>query len=113
MAEEPSNGELARRLDAIHADLKEDYRELASRLDKKTSEEVFKLELDSARRDVQHATDRISAVEAARHAEAEARDREKRSRELQRAQDRRLILTALVAPVVLLLLQVYLSTKGA
>jgi hypothetical protein len=42
--DDPSNGELARRLELIHVDLKEDFRELAKRLDAKVSLERYELE---------------------------------------------------------------------
>ena len=102
MADEPTLGELARRLAAVHADLKEDLGQVAGRLDGKVSSDVFELRLKALERDI--------ATSAARAAEIEAGQAE---RDRRRAADRRLVLTALVAPLLLLLLQVYVSTRGA
>lgn len=113
MAEEPSNGELARRLDAGFGDLKEDVRDLAKRLDSKV--DTGTLALQQQAQDERHAAlaGEVRSIKDARQKEAEDKQLEVRTRETQRAADRRLLLTALVAPVLLLLLQVYLSTKGA
>jgi hypothetical protein len=102
MAEEPTLGELARRLEAIHQDLKEDLREHGRRLDGKVSSEVFKLEQAAQDLTVQTLAERVKGIEDTT-----------RERDRQRAADRRLILAALVIPVLLVLLQVYLTAKGA
>lgn len=102
MADEPSNGELARRLEAVHIDLKEDLRDVAGRLDGKVSNEVFKLEQAAQDRTTQALAERVKVIE----------DR-KGEQERQRAADRRLILTALVVPVLLVLLTAYLAARGA
>jgi hypothetical protein len=102
MADEPTLGELARRLEAVHQDLKEDLREHGRRLDGKVSNEVFKLEQAAQDRATQALGDRMKSAEDTT-----------RERDRQRAADRRLILAALVIPVLLVLLQVYLTAKGA
>jgi len=111
--EDPSNGELARRLDAFHADLKEDFREIAKRLDAKVSLERY--ELERRNRDEVHVQlmERIAAIEEARMQEQRQADTDRRKTEDQRRSDRRLAFTALVAPVLLILLQAYLAAKGA
>ncbi|MDT0270246.1 hypothetical protein RM844_28645 [Streptomyces sp. DSM 44915] len=102
MADEPTLGEVARRLADVHADLKEDLHQLAGRLDGKVSLDIFELRMKTLEKDIAEAAARAAAVEAG---QAE-RDR-------RRAADRRLAFSALVAPVLLLLLQVYLSARGA
>ncbi len=87
---------------AVHADLKEDLSQLATRLDGKVSGDVFELRMKALERDIATTTARAAEIE---QAQAE-RDR-------RRAADHRLVLTALVAPVLLLLLQVYLGARGA
>lgn len=111
--EDPSNGELARRLEAIHADLKEDVREIAKRLDAKVSVERYEIERRS--RDTVHdqMMGRIAAIEEARTLEQRQAEADRRATEDRRRADRRLAFTALVAPVLLLLLQAYLTAKGA
>lgn len=102
MPDEPTLGEVARRLAAVHADLKEDLGQLAVRLDGKVSSDVFELRMKALERDIAATTARAAEIEQAQ----QERDRK-------RASDHRLVLTALVAPVLLLLLQVYLGARGA
>jgi hypothetical protein len=113
MGDEPTNGELARRLDAGFVDLKEDMRALTARLDSKV--DVGMLELQQQAQDDRHrlVEARVTAIESERAREAERRDQEKRELENRRAGDKRLILTALIVPLLLLLLQVYLASKGS
>jgi len=111
--DDPSNGELARRLEAVHQDLKEDFREIAKRLDAKVSLERY--ELERRNRDEVHVAmmERIAAIETAREKERRDADTVRQKAEDQRRADRRLVFAALVAPVLILLLQAYLAAKGA
>jgi hypothetical protein len=113
VADEPSNGELARRLEAAHQDLKEDFRELAKRLDAKVSLERY--DLERRNRDEVHVqmTERIAAIEEARRREAEQAADDRRTAAAQRASDRRLIFSALIVPVLIVLLQAWLTARGA
>ncbi|MFD8545676.1 hypothetical protein [Streptomyces sp. NPDC059649] len=112
MGDEPTNGELARRLDAGFDDLKEDMRDLAGRLDTKVDASLLTLQQQAQDERTQGLAVRLAAVEDARQKEADARLEETRKAEAQRAADRRLILTSLVVPLILLLLQVYLASRG-
>jgi hypothetical protein len=111
--DEPSNGELARRLDAIHVDLKEDFRELVGLLEKKVSVERY--EIERKNRDEVHVAmmERIQAIETARQKERQDAEVARQKAEDQRRADRRLVFSALIAPVLILLLQAYLAAKGA
>lgn len=102
MPDEPTLGEVMRRLEDVRLDLKEDFRELGVRLDTKVSLERYQLEQQA--RDNAHTaiTERVKALEEA------AKEKER-----QRQNDRRLIFSALIVPVLLVLLTVYLQTKGA
>lgn len=113
MADDPSNAELAHRIEAMRIDLKEDFRELVGRLDAKVSVERY--EIERRNRDEVHVamTERIAAIETARDQEKKDAEQERRKAEDQRRADKRLILTGLIVPVFLVLLQVYLSTRGA
>lgn len=102
MADEPTLGEVVRRLEAIHADLKEDLREHGTRLDKKVSVERYEIERRGADEVHRQVIERIAAIE-----------QERRKAEDQRRADRRLAFTALIAPVLILLLQAYLAARGA
>lgn len=111
--DDPSNGELARRLEAVHQDLKEDFREIAKRLDAKVSLERY--ELERRNRDEVHVQmmERIAAIETERRQEKLDAEAERRKAWDQRRADRRLVLSGLIVPVLLVLLQVYLSARGA
>lgn len=113
MADEPSNAELAHRIEAMRIDLKEDFRELVGRLDAKVSVERY--EIERRNRDEVHVQimERIAAIEAARQQEKKDADAEQRRREDERRTDKRLLFTALIAPVLILLLQAYLAARGA
>ena len=113
MADEPTLGEVARRLEAIHADLKEDLREYGARLEKKVSVERYELERRTADEVHRQLLERITAIEAERVQEIRDDELARRKIEDQRRADRRLILTGLVVPVLLVLLQVYLAARGA
>lgn len=102
MPNEPTLGEVVRRLEAIHADLKEDIRQQGVRLDGKVSQDVFELRMTAFDKDLQAVTSRAAALEQA--------DRE---RVRQRAADRRWIVAALVVPVLLVFLQAYLTAQRA
>ena len=101
MPDEPTLGELGRRLDSGITDLRDDIRELAGRLDSKVDQTALGYQQQA--QDERHTllVARVQAIEDARVKEA-----------AQRAADRRLILTALVVPVLLVLLQVYLASRG-
>lgn len=113
MPDDPTLGEVMRRLEDVRQDLKEDMRELGTRLDSKVSMERYQLEQLARDEAIKLLTERVKGIEEARDQEARARrDAEQRAAD-RRAADRRLIFTALVAPVLLLLLTVYLGAKGA
>ncbi|MFF1709332.1 hypothetical protein [Streptomyces sp. NPDC058268] len=113
MADEPTLGEVARRLEAIHADLKEALREHGARLDKKVSVERYELERRGADDVHRQLIERVAAIEAERVQAIRDDELARRKVEDQRRADRRLILTGLIVPVLIVLLQVYLSTRGA
>lgn len=113
MPTEPTLGEVMRRLEDVRTDLKEDFRELGTRLDSKVSMERYQLEQQARDTAAALALERIKAIEGAR--EQEEKDRRAEAQKLadRRAADRRLAFTAIIAPVLMLLLTVYLSTRGA
>lgn len=113
MPDDPSLGEVARRLEAIHQDLKEDLREYGTRLDKKVSIERYELERRAADDVHRQVIERVAAIEAARRTEQQDAEAQKRKLEDQRRADRRLVFSCLVAPILLLLLQMYLAARGA
>lgn len=89
-------------MEAGFSDIKEDLREFGRRLDSKVSMERY--DIEQRARDDAHKLllERIKSMEDARQ-----------EQERKRQADRRLILTALVVPVLLVLLQAYLAAKGA
>ncbi|SDM77729.1 hypothetical protein [Streptomyces wuyuanensis] len=113
MGDEPTLGEVVRRLEHVHQDLKEDFRELGVRLDSKVSMERYQLEQQARDAAAAHRDDRIKAIEDARESEERQKREEEQKLADRRASDRRLLFTALVAPVLLLLLTVYMNARGA
>jgi hypothetical protein len=113
VADDRTLGEVVRRLDAIHADLKEDLREYGARLDKKVSVERYDVERRTADDVHRQVIERVAAIEASRAQEQRDAELERRKVEDQRRADRRLVFAALVAPVLILLLQAYLAARGA
>ena len=113
MPDEPTLGEVVRRLEAVHQDLKEDFRDVAGRLDKKVSVERFQWEKDAAAERDRLLAERIGAIETAREKEAEDQRAADQRAADRRAADRRLIFSALIAPVLMLLLTLYLTSQGA
>lgn len=112
MADEPTLGEIDRRLEAVHQDLKDDFRELARRLDSKVSMERYTIE-QAARDDAfKRLTERVTTVEEGREQERRDRERERENEQNRRRTDRRLVFTALIAPIVVVLVQTWLATKG-
>ena len=113
MPDEPTASELARRLDERFADVRDDVRGMEARLDKKVTLERYAYEQQARDEVHRQLTERVRAIEVARKDEADRRQLEAQAALERRAADRRLIFTALIAPVLLLLLGVYLSSKGA
>lgn len=113
MADDPSNAELAHRIEAMRIDLKEDFRELVGLLEKKVSVERY--EIERRNRDEVHVQmmERIQAIETARDKERQEMAAARQRVEDQRRADRRLIFSALIVPVLIVLLQAYLAAKGA
>lgn len=92
---EPTAGEVNRRLDDVRQDLKDDVRDLSARLGEKVNQEGY---------DVRHTAliARVAALEAQREKDAE-----------KVAAMRRWWVATIIVPIVIVLLQAYLSSKGA
>ena len=92
---EPTAGEVNRRLDDVRQDLKDDVRDLSARLGEKVNQEGY---------DVRHAAllARVVALESQREKDAE-----------KVAAMRRWWVATIIVPIVIVLLQAYLSSKGA
>lgn len=113
MPDEPTLGEVVRRLEAVHQDLKEDFRDVAGRLDSKVSIERYQYEKEAAMERERLMGERVRAIEDAREKEAKEKQDAEQKLADRRAADRRLIFSALIAPVLMLLLTLYLSSRGA
>lgn len=113
MPDDPTLGEVMRRLEDVRQDLKEDFRELGARLDSKVSMERYQLEQQA--RDTATATllERVRGIEEARTQEADKARQDAQKLADRRAADRRLAFTAIIAPVLMLLLTVYINARGA
>ncbi|MFI8301579.1 hypothetical protein ACIGCZ_37355 [Streptomyces nigra] len=113
MPDEPTLGEVVRRLEAVHQDLKEDFRDVAGRLDGKVSIERYQYEKEAGAERERGLTERVREIEAAREKEKEEKQQAEQKLADRRAADRRLIFSALIAPVLMLILTLYLTSQGA
>jgi hypothetical protein len=102
MADEPTIGEVVRRLDDVRQDLKEDIHGVVALTDKKADAEIVRLG--------QSAQDERHTALSGRVAKLEEQAAE---RERQRQTDRRLIFFSLIVPVLLLAIQLYNANRGA
>ena len=94
MADEPSNSELWRLITDVRTDIGQRLDQLVRRDVYDARESARDRDIEALRRDVQEIED----------------DREKEAD--RRAADRRLIFTALVAPLVMLAIMIYLASQG-
>ena len=101
MADEPTTGEVVRRLESIHQDLKEDIHGVVALVGQKVDAEILRLG--------QEAQDERHTALVGRVAKLEQQGEEK---DKQRQNDRRLIFFSLVVPVLLLAIQLYNANKG-
>lgn len=113
MPDEPTLGEVVRRLEAVHQDLKEDFRDVAGRLDGKVSIERYQYEKEALLERERLMAERVRLIEEARATEAREKQEAEQKLADRRAADRRLIFSALIAPVLMLLLTLYLTSQGA
>lgn len=113
MPDEPTLGEVVRRLEAVHQDLKDDFRDVAGRLDSKVSMERYQLEQQAALERERLLVERVRLLEEAKQKEAEEKRQAEQKLAERRAADRRLLFSALIAPALMLLLTLYLASRGA
>lgn len=102
MPDDPTLGEIARRFEDRFADVREDIRTIATGIDTRVSMERYQIEQQASAKEIRDILQRVRTVEEAN-----------REKERQRQADRRLIFSALVVPVLMVFLTVYLGTRGA
>lgn len=113
MQDEVTTGEIIRRLEFIRQGCKEDTAELRMIVDTKVSMERYQLEQQAREEAHRQLMDRVKAIEEARDLEQQQRREDAQRLADRRAADRRLIFTAIIAPILMLFLQLYLSARGA
>lgn len=94
MADEPSNSELWRLITDVRADL-------GQRLDQLVRRDVYDARETARDRSMEALQRDIREIEEVREKEAD-----------RRAADRRLIFTALIAPIIMLAVMIYLASQG-
>jgi|GEM_PF-5113563 len=102
MPEEPTTSELMRRLEDVRQDLKEDLQALAGRLDGKVDSDMLTLQQRAQDERVAALADRVRAMEDGHQKALE-----------QRASDRRMLFAALISPLIVVLVQLWLQARGA
>ncbi|HEY9375051.1 hypothetical protein [Streptomyces sp.] len=105
MADEPTPWELHRSMEALRRSVETGFNSLNARLDKLVPVDLFQAYQQAVQRQFDEHEREIAALNAARDAEKN-----------QRSADRRLIglavFTAFVSPLVILLIQLWLTGKG-
>ena len=105
MPDAPTPWELQRTLSAIREDMREGFKGLNQRLDRNVSVELFGAFQEAVQVKFTEVEKDVAEIKAARDSEVK-----------QRSSDRRLILaavfTSVLAPLFLLLLNQYLTSKG-
>ncbi|MFI7643750.1 hypothetical protein [Nonomuraea sp. NPDC049400] len=106
MADEPTPWELHRSMEALRRSLESGFASLNARLDRVVPNELFQAYQQAVQRQFDDHERKIASIEAERDAE-----------KTQRAADRKLIVTAVftafVSPLVILLIQLWLTSKGS
>lgn len=106
MADEPTPWELHRNVEALRRTIEAGFAGLNARLDRVVSNELFQAYQQSVRREFDDQAAELAEMKAEREAEKK-----------QRAADRKMVITAImtsfVSPVVLLLVQLWLTSKGS
>lgn len=106
MADEPTPWELHRTVEALRRTVEAGFNSMNARLDKVVTENLFQAYQQAVRREFDDHAAEIAALKAERDAEIK-----------QRAADRKLIVTAVftafVSPLVILLIQLWLTSKGS
>lgn len=105
MPDEPTPWELQRTLQDMRQDMRDGFSGLNARFDRVVSAELFAAYQQAVNARFEEQSKRVTAIEEQRTAE-----------KTQRAGDRRLVLmglfTAILSPVLLLFLQLYLTTRS-
>lgn len=106
MGDEPTPAELRRTLADVRDDIRERHSHLNQRIDRCLPLDLYRAHVESSQREHDELAKDIADLRAALSADQD-----------RRAADRRMILTALftsiLAPLALLLIQAYLSVRGA
>ncbi|MFF7966777.1 hypothetical protein ACFZC3_15595 [Streptomyces sp. NPDC007903] len=102
MADEPTMGEVIRTMQALNA-----------RLDRFSAPEVYAFQHEQVLTEIREIQAERAAERQAREEKERREDEAKRDAEAKRQADRRLIFSVLIAPIVVLLLQLYLSARLA
>lgn len=113
MPDDVTIGEIIRRLEDVRQDCKEDTREMRTIVDAKVSMERYQLEQLAREESYRQLSDRVKALEDTRELEQQQRREDAQRIADRRAADRRLIFTAIIAPILMLFLQLYLNARGA
>lgn len=106
MADEPTPWELHRTVEALRRTVENGFNSLNTRLDRVVTNDLFQAYQQAVQRQFDDHESEIAALKAERDAEKN-----------QRANDRKLIglavFTAFVSPLVILLIQLWLTSKGS
>ncbi|MFJ6841330.1 hypothetical protein ACIQRE_01525 [Streptomyces griseoluteus] len=102
MADEPTMGEVLRTLQALN-----------TRLDRFSAPEVYQLQHEALVAEIREIQAERAAERQAREEKDRREEEARRELEAKRQADRRMLFSVLIAPILVLLLQLYLSARLA
>lgn len=117
MPDEPTPWELHRSMEALRRSVEGGFNSLNSRLDRVVSNELFQAYQANVQRQFDDLKRELGDLKTEHDTEIAGIRAERETEKSQRASDRKLIVTAVftafIAPLVLLLVQLWLTSKGS
>lgn len=102
MADEPSNGELGRLIQALRGDIRDDMAQISARLDRMVSLDVYAVEKASVAKDIADLTKAVEGLQTLRSQDAE-----------RVTQTRRWMVASVIIPLVGIVLPLVMVMRGA
>lgn len=111
MADEPTPWELHRSMEALRRSVEAGFNSLNARLDRVVPNELFQAYQQAVQRQFDDHERELAALKSEREADKKAREDEKTQQANQRRLAQTAIFTSIIAPLVILLINLWL-TKG-
>ena len=102
MADEPSNGELGRLIQALRGDIRDDMAQINARLDRMVSLDVYAVEKAGVAKDIAEVAKAVEGLQAMRERDAE-----------RVTQTRRWLVASVIIPLLGIVLPLVMVMRGA